>query len=73
MKSLHNKTGKEKHMTETDLFKAKYRVYCSGTLIYGCNYLQRARDFVKAMELQDKQDGVYSPNSYKIEHVPNYH
>lgn len=60
-------------MTDVDLFKAKYRVYCSGTLIYGCDYLERARDFVKAMELQDKQDGVYSPSSYHIEAAPFYH
>jgi cell division protein YceG involved in septum cleavage len=55
-----------KHKTQKDYDLFKYKVYHQGTLVDASDSLSDMKQLVEELEKIDKEDGVFSPNSYKI-------
>lgn len=52
--------------TYSDLILFKYKIYHKGTLVDSYQHKSDALNFIKELEKEDKKDGVYKPNSYKL-------
>lgn len=55
-----------KHKTQKDYEIFKYKVYHEGTLIDASDSLSDMKKLVEELEVIDKDDGVFKPNSYRI-------
>lgn len=60
-------TNKYKYVhTKVYLNEFRYKLFHVGTAIDAANDISELKELIKIMEKQDKEDGVFFPNSYLI-------